>query len=45
MELKRHKEDLNEDYVVFEMEKLRSNWEIYDQRAIKERIKLLELCR
>jgi len=45
MEIKRQTEALQEDDVVAEIEKLSSNWKLYDQRSIKERIKLLESIR
>lgn len=45
METKRQSEALFEDDVVAELEKLSSNWKLYDQRVVKESIKLIELCR
>jgi hypothetical protein len=45
MEIKRQEEALCEDDVVDELEKLSSNWKLYDRRVAKDRIKLLELNR
>lgn len=43
MDIKRQKDALNEDDVLAELEKLSSNWKIYNLRPSKERIKLIEL--
>ncbi len=45
MDIKRQKDDLNEDVVLAELEKLSSNWRLYNQQPTKERIKLIELSR
>jgi hypothetical protein len=45
MEIKRQNEALQEDDIVAKLEKLSSNWKLYDQRSVKKRIKLLELSR
>jgi hypothetical protein len=45
MDIKRPKDALNEEAVSADLEKISSNWRLYNQRPSKDRIKLLELIR
>ena len=45
MDINRPKDALNEEAVSADLEKISSNWRLYNQRHSNDRIKLVELIR